>query len=245
MKSYTAIISLCLLAALLVVPASATDFAFRLTMGPGIPIGDFAKKTDIIQPGEAGAYDATGGAAETGLGFNLEIEAEVTPRVFVGGRFGYHRYDADATDVLDKLIKPLVPTVDDITAEWTTTLMGGFVRVVALGTQAWNVYGRAGIGAAKTKNAFDVAFNIADLGRQTMTSDFDLGNKFYMSGALGAEYRIGENLLLVTEVGLRHIFSDGAEATATAGEYDLRGTQKFNAQVFDLMFGIRFPLTGL
>jgi hypothetical protein len=245
MRAYMWLVSICLLAAMSPGIADAEDFALALTLGPGFPVGDLAEKTDIVEPGESGAYDATGGGAETGLGFKVELEAQLTSRVFVGGTFGYNRHSADAGDVLEKIIEPLVPAVTGIDAEWKMTLIGGFVRVSAWDSQPWRVYARGGLGAAKIKNAFDVTFDVPSGGSQTMTSDFDLGNRFYLDGALGVEYVLGEKLSVVTELGLRHFFSDGAGAAARAGEYELAGTQRFDAQVFQLMFGVRIPLEGM
>lgn len=239
------LIATCLLATLMASQAGAADLAFNFTLGPGFPVGAFAEKTDIVEIGESGAYDATGGGAETGLGFNIELEAQVSPRISVGGVFGYQRYGADASDIMETLIRPVEASVTGIDAQWTATLLGGFVRVLAFESGAWRVYAKAGLGAAKMKNAFDVTFDIPGTGKITTTSDFDLGNKFYGSGTLGMEYKLRHNLFLVTELGLCSLFFDGAEASSTAGEYELTGTQKFNAQVFNLMFGIKIPLGGM
>ena len=237
--------SFCLAVVLTAGPVAAADLALAFTIGPGFPVGNFAEKTDIVEPGEPGTYDATGGGAEAGLGFNVELEVKVSPRISVGGVFGYQRYSADASDILDKLVRPVAPTVTGIDAGWTATLLGASVRLSAFESETWRVYAKAGLGAAKMKNAFDVTFEVPGGGTLSTTSDFDLGNKFYLNGTLGTEYKMRNNLFLVGEVGLCDFFFDGAEASATAGEYELAGTQKFNAQVFSLKFGVRILLAGM
>jgi hypothetical protein len=233
------LLSVCLAAALTAGPAGAADLGFTFAIGPSLPIGNFGEKTDIIEVGDQGEYSATGGGAETGLGFNIELEIKVTPRISIGGVFGYRRYNADASDILEKLVKPAIPAVRGIDAKWTATLLGGLVRVSAFESEAWRVYAKAGLGSAKLTNAFDVTFDVPGSESMTVTSDFDLGNKFYLDGAVGMEYKLRDNILLVGEVGLCDFFFDGTEATATAGEYELTGTQKFDAQVFNAMLGIR------
>jgi hypothetical protein len=245
MRRYLWLIVTCLSAAIVAGPAGAGDLAFTFDIGPSFPVGAFGDKTGIIEPGESATYDATGGGAETGFGFDLGLEASLSPRISVGGVFSYGRYGADASDIVDKLVRPLEPTVSGIEAEWTATLLGGYVRVSAFESPDWRVYAKAGAGAAKMKNAFDVTFDIPDVGKYTITSDFDLGNKFYLSGMLGVEYELSEFLVVFTELGLRNFFFDGTEAAATAGEYQLSGTQRFDAQVFNLMFGVKIPLGGM
>ena len=131
MRRCLVLLSICLAAVLTAGPAGAADLAFTFTAGPSLPFGDFAAKTDIIELGGPGTYDATGGGAETGLALSAGLELRVSPRISVGGVFGYHRYSADASDVLDKLVRPVAPTVTGIDAEWTATLLGGSVRFSA------------------------------------------------------------------------------------------------------------------
>jgi opacity protein-like surface antigen len=228
----------------LTVGASAADFNLMILTGASVPVGDFGQKSDIVEPTQLGAYEALGGGAETGFGFNLELEIQASRRLFVGGGFGYARYDADATDVMEKLIKPAVPEVSAVDAFWTLTALGGFARLMAFDLPHLDLYGRLGLAVTKMKNTFDVNYD-SGMGTFSATSDFNLGNQFSITVGIGAEYTITERLLLVTELRLNHLFSDGAEATASSGEYNLAGVQKFNAQSFDITVGLRIPLSGI
>lgn len=224
--------------------AYAARFDLTISGGPGFPVGDFGKKTDIIEPSLQG-YGAVGGAAETGFGFNVELEVKVLPRVFVGGRFGYLRHGADATDIMENLIEPVAPDVEDVEALWTLTSLGVFGRVVALDLPFLDLYGRLGMGTASMKNTFDVVSEVAPGVTVTLTSDFDMGNQFFFAFAVGAEYQVFPMFCLVTELRFTHVLSDGAEATSSFGQYRFTGIQKFDTQIFDIMVGVRIPLSGI
>jgi hypothetical protein len=223
--------------------ASASDYGIVITGGLGVPMGDFGETDNIIEPTGEGTYNASGGGAETGYGFNLEFEFEVWPRLFAGGRFGYLRHDADAGDIMEQGLTP--PEVTDIEAVWTWTALGVFGRAVFLETPGLDLYGRFDMGASKMKNAFDVDFEIPDIGRSVVSADFDLGNQFYFAGSVGAEYRLSSSLAVVGQVRITHYLSDGAEASAAVSQYTLTGTQQYDTQIVDLTVGVRIPLSGI
>jgi hypothetical protein len=224
--------------------AYATRFNLTISGAAGLPVGDFGKKTDIIEAG-FGGYSALGGAAEAGFGFSVELEVEATSRVFIGGRFGYSRHDADATDIMETLIQPAAPEVEDVEALWTLTGLGVFCRVVAVDLPTLDLYGRLDMGAVGMKNTFDVVSEMAADVTTTLTSDFDMGNQFFFAGGVGAEYRIHPRFSLVGELRITHVLSDGAEATSSFGQYSFTGIQEFDTQVLDIMIGVRIPLSGI
>ena len=223
----------------------ATPFNLTLSVGPSVPVGDFAEKEDIVELGFGGTYDATGGGAETGFGFNVELEVQAARRVYAGGRFGYTRFGADAGDLVDAFLS--INGVTDAEATWTFTTVGLFARVIALETPMMSVYGRAGLGTSKVKNSFDVKYPPAEAGGQatSATSDFDLGSQFYFAGTLGLEYKMSERIHLMSEFRITNLRCEGAEATASFQQYSLTGTQDYNATVFDIVFGVRIPLSGI
>jgi opacity protein-like surface antigen len=236
---------LVLLIVLFTCPApEAAPFNLAVSVGPSMPMGDFGEATDIIEPTLVG-YDATGGGAKTGFGFNVELDVQAARRVYVGGRFGYSRFGGDADDIMNTGLIPPEVGVTGIDATWTLTSLGGFVRIVGLETPAVQLYGRVGLGASKMKNSFDVTFEMAGIGELIATSDFDLGNQFYFVGACGAEYKMWKNLYLMAEIRYTNVRSDGAEATAFLTEYSLTGTQAYSAQVAEAFFGVRIPLSGI
>jgi opacity protein-like surface antigen len=223
----------------------AAPFNLTFSVGPSMPVGDFGEKEDIVELGYFGTYDATGGGAETGIGFNVELEVQAARRIYAGGRFGYSRHGADASDIVNTFL--MINGVTEVDANWTFTTLGAFVRVVALQTPVMSIYGRGGLGASKMKNSFDVTFPAEEPGGQTatITSDFDLGSQFYFAGTLGLEYRLSERIHLISEFRFTNLRSDGAEATASFMEYSLTGTQAYNTSIFDAVFGVRIPLSGI
>jgi opacity protein-like surface antigen len=242
-KSVVAAIAISLV--VLVTSLQAAPFNLALSVGPSLPMGDFGETEDIIEPTFFGKYDAAGGGAETGFGFNIELEVQAAHRVYVGGRFGYSRYGADASDIMDKFLEGT--GVSGVDATWAFTTVGVFARITALETPAMSVYGRGGMGASKMKNSVDITISVPEAGDQTIstTADFDLGSQFYFAGVLGLEYRISERVSLVGEFRLTNLRSDGAEATATVMDTSLTGTQVYNATVLDAVFGVRIPLSGI
>jgi hypothetical protein len=223
--------------------ACASDYGVLITAGLGVPLGDFGETDNIVEPTGLGSYNASGGGAESGYGFNLEFEVEVWPRLFAGGRFGYLRHDADAGDIIEQGLTP--EEVTEIEAVWTWTALGVYGRAVVLETPALDLYGRFDMGASKMKNAFDVTLEIPEVGRSALSADFDLGNQFYFGGSIGGEYRISSSLAIVAQARVTHYLSDGAEASASVGEYTLTGTQQYSAQIMDITLGIRIPLSGI
>lgn len=242
-KSGIAVFAACI--ALLATACYAAPFNLMLSAGPTVPMGAFAEKEDIIDLGFRGTYDATGGGAETGFGFNVELEVQAASRVYAGGRFGYARLGADAGDLVDTFLS--INGVTDVEATWTFTTVGLFARVIALETPMMSIYGRGGLGTSKMKNSFDVNFPAAGPGGQTIsaTSDFGLGSQFYFAGTLGVEYKLSERIHLMSEFRLTNLRCEGAEATASFLEYSLTGRQAYNATVFDIVFGVRIPLSGI
>jgi hypothetical protein len=242
-KSGIAISALCLFA--FTAACQAAPFNLTFSIGPSMPVGDFGEKEDIVEVGYSGTYDATGGGAETGIAFNIELEVQAARRVYVGGRFGYSRHGADASDIVNTFL--MINDITEVDANWTFTTLGAFVRVVAVETPAMSIYGRGGLGASKMKNSFDVTFPAEEPGGQTatFTSDFDLGNQFYFAATVGLEYRLSERIHLIGEFRFTNLRSDGAEATASFMEYSLTGTQAYNTSIFDAVFGVRIPLSGI
>jgi hypothetical protein len=246
MKAHRIIYAGVLLGAALIAQVHAAEFNLSVSAGGAVPVGDFGKKTDIIgSTSGSDSYSAVGGAAETGFGFDVELEAGVARRVFVGGTFGYSRHSADAKDLIESGIPSLASLVKGVDAAWTFSCLGGFVRVVALESPTLSLYGKLGIGMAKVKNTFDVTLDLGPFGESTFTSDFNLGNQIYLTGGLGGEYRVFERVWLVGEVRLKHVNTDGAEATAHFSEYEITGAQNFNTRSLDIMAGLRFPLSGI
>ncbi len=100
------------------------------------------------------------------------------------------------------------------------------------------------MGVVKVKNSFDV--NVAEgAGVEIPSSEFDLGNQFYLSAGLGCEYSVSSRVSLVAEVRLNQILSDGAEAKAAMGTMEIPATEKFNIQTLSLAAGLRIPLSGI
>jgi hypothetical protein len=244
MKSLSCAALTCLVAlAVTSADAVATDYHVTITAGAGIPMGDFAEADDIIRPTGLGTYEALGGGAEIGYGFNIELDFRVMPWLCLGGRFGYLRHDADADDIMEQGLTPSEVTA--IEAIWTWTALGAFGRGTFLESSDLGLYGRVDMGASKMKNAFDVTFDVPGVGSSVSSADFDLGNQFYFGGAIGAEYWVSEAFAFVTEMRLTYYLSDGAEASASLGQYTLAGTQAYNSQVFDIMVGVRISLAGI
>ena len=235
-----------LLGMVLVAPAGALDFNLAASAGSAVPLGDFAKTTGIIEPlPDSDGYSAVGGAAESGFGFNMEIDVGLVPRIFVGGEFGYSRHNADAADLLESGLAGLASFVENVDVTWTFTLLGGFARVIVVDTPVFDLYGRVGIGVAKVKNTFDIVLDVPLVGEAEFTSDFDLGSVVYLAGGIGGEFRIAGPVSLTGELRLKHVQTDGAEATATFSDYEITGTQNFNTRTLDVLVGLRFPLAGI
>jgi hypothetical protein len=258
MKRALSILFSCLIVLMAANSASAqTQFNVAVSVGPSLPIGDFKETTDIITPNEEGGYDAGGGGAETGFGFNIELEVRAASRIFVGGRFGYSRLGANADDLMKSLMTgdsgglmrsemdEEEMSITGIEANWTLTTLGAYVRIVALDTPRLDLYGRFGMGTTKMKNAFDVTVEVPSFGTQTLTSEFDLGDQFLFAGTVGLEYAVSQRAYLFGELKISHMMSDGAEATASLSTYSIKGTQRYEADVLDVMVGLRIPLSGI
>lgn len=225
--------------------AFAVELAVTAGIGPGYPVGDFGKTVGIVGADQSGTYSATGGGAESNFGFQLGLEAQVNPRVFVGGMFGYRRYNVQADDVLNEVIKPLLPEAVRLDANWRNILFGAYVRADAYSTQTWRAYSRAGLGVASMKNSFDVDFGTSDITTRTATTDFDVGNRLYIAGCIGTEYALASYVNLFLELDFHQFFTDGAEASASIDEYTIRERQKFNTQILGVMFGVKIPFNAL
>jgi hypothetical protein len=245
MRVHRAVCISVLLGIVLVAQARAAEFNLTVSAVSAVPFGDFAKKTGIVEATSDSTYSAVGGAAESGFGFNVEIDVRVVPRVFVGGEFGYSRHNADATDLVENGLSDLAPFVKNLDATWTFSSLGCFARVIALDTPVFGLYGRVGIGVAKVKNSFDVVLDVPLMGEAQFTSDFDLGNVLYLTGGVGGEFKVAGWASLVGELRLRHVNTDGAKATAAFSTYEITGTQNFQTQTFDIVIGLRFPLSGI
>jgi hypothetical protein len=224
--------------------AFATEFVVSAGIGPGFPVGDFGKTANIVGADEAGSYNATGGGAENNFGFDLGLEARVSPRVSIGAMFGYRPYNAEVADILEEVVKPLIPEVKRLDAKWKYTLLGGYIRLDAYSGRAWRTYLRGSLGVANIKNSFEVDFGTSDITSRTVSADFDLGNRLYMSGCVGGEYALRAYVTLFVELDFHQFLTDGAEASADVGDYTLQGTEKFNAQVAGVMFGVKIPFNA-
>ncbi len=220
----------------------AVDFDFGVRAGSSVPVGNFSDKKDIVTP-KGTSYKATGGGAQTGFAFDIELGVGVHDRMTVGGYYGYSRCDADASDLCEKLIKPHVD-VESIDANWTLTYLGLFARFDGVQTDKLSLFGKLGMGMVKVTNSFDLNL-AAGAPVRTESGEFDLGNQFHIGIGFGLEYGFLSKASLVAEIGFRHIFSKGASASTTVLMAEITGEQQFNIETLSISAGVRIPLSGI
>lgn len=207
-----------------------------------IPSGAFAQKQDIVETSIPGwSYTAKGGGAEGGIGWDFDFGIRVHKRVRVGGSLGYSELDADATDVCEKVVKPVVPYVEDIQSQWVMRYVGVLMRIDALKIGDLDFYARLGAGVVRVRNEIDV-----QTVRGNLPMEFDFRNQFYFCLGCGFESLLAPNMGFVCEVIFNQILSDGAEASgsprAFGSTYNLHGVQRFDMQVIRIKFGVRMNL---
>jgi hypothetical protein len=231
-------------------PAYAAEVNFAGTIVGAFPVGAFADKEGIISQSPYG-WRAIGGAAGTGFGFNLELETRVGKVTWLGLRFGYVKYGADATDLRNYInsVPDTSSTPQEVTAmdgAWTHTFISFPVRFIARDFKSGNTCIRVDIGWVKVTNSYDGTVSYGDPpADQPFTSDFNLGNQFFLAAGVGVDFRVGKSLAIITEVRYNYIFLGGAEATSTAGLKTIRALQDFNAQTVEVVVGVRIPLGGI
>ena len=233
-----------------IAPAAVAEVNFGVSLAGAIPVGTFADKEGIIQDARFG-YSAVGGAAKAGLGFNLELETRVSKVMMLGFRFGYVKYGADAADVrryINNYIEAnpeLEGEVTSLDATWTHTFMSFPIRAIAREASWGRTYLRFDIGWVKIKNSFDGGMVLGEYGEQSFSSDFNLGSQFFLAGGVGADIKVGDRYAIIAEFRYNHIFSDGAEATATIVTGTITARQDFNTQTVEFVVGLRIPLSGI
>lgn len=245
-------LTLVLLAASLLSAAlpAAAEFNFAATLVGALPIGTFAEKDGIIGAAPYG-WRAVGGGAETGFGFNLELETRVGKVTWVGLRFGYVKHGADAGDLM-RYINSLPDTSaapEEITAmegDWTETFISVPVRFIAREFRTGSTYLRFDIGWAKVTGTYDGTVRYEDPpAEETFTSEFKFGNQFFLAGGVGVDFMVGESLSIVAEAGYCRIFLSGAEATGAVGPRTVNSIQDFDIQTVEFALGVRIPLGGI
>jgi opacity protein-like surface antigen len=250
MKRIPAVVTGILIAGCAAFPSIAAEVNFGATVTGAIPVGAFAEKENIIDQARYG-WSARGGGANTGFGFNLELETRIAKVVMAGFRFGYVKYGADAADVrayindiLDRFESGAEVTALD--ASWTHTFMSFPFRFIARDFKSGKTYVRLDVGWVKVSNSFDGSIRSEDPpGESSFASDFNLGNQFFLALGAGVDFRVGKNYAIITEVRYNYIFSDGAEATTSVVGTGIRAEQRFNTQTVEIAVGLRIPLSGM
>lgn len=229
----------CLVSAALISDAVATDVNLAVLGGGSIPIGDFGRKTNVIEIAPHDSYRASGGAGKGGFVIDVEAEAEVKSRIFAGARFGYMWNPADASEIQGS---GLLPEGLKLDVSWTVIFAAAFTRLVVYDSPAFDLYARAGVGLAAVKNNFEATLEEPFFLRGRLESSFDLGSHFLLNAGAGGEYKIKPNISLVAEVGLIDVFTDGARATAEFSGFSLNGTQAFDIQSLEIVAGLRLAM---
>jgi opacity protein-like surface antigen len=231
-------------------PSLAAEVNLGTTIVGAFPVGAFAEKENIIDQAPYG-WSARGGGAETGFGFNLELETRIAKVVMAGFRFGYVKYGADAADVrayINDILSRLDPSgeVTALDATWTHTFMSFPFRFIARDFSSGRTYVRLDIGWVKATNGFDGNIRFDDPPGETgFASEFNLGNQFFLAVGAGLDIRVGEKYAVITEVRYTHIFSDGSEATASVAGSVIRAEQRFDTQTVEVAVGVRIPISGI
>jgi len=230
--------------------AGAAEVNFGGTIVGAFPVGAFADTEGIIGQSPYG-WRAIGGAAGTGFGFNLELETRVGKVTWVGLRFGYVKYGADATDLRNYInsVPDTSSTPQEVTAmdgTWTNTFISFPFRFIARDFQSGNAYLKFDIGWVKVTNSYEGTVRLGDPPADNpFTADFKLGNQFFLAGGVGVDFRVGKSLAIIAEVRYNYIFLGGAEATSTVGLRTIRSVQDFNPQTVEVVVGVRIPLGGI
>lgn len=251
MKTSLALIVSAVIASSAASPAGAAEVNFNGTLVGAFPVGAFAEKDGIIKQASYG-WSALGGAAGTGLGFNLELETKIGKVTWVGFRFGYVKYGADATEVMDFInSRPDTSGVEDeisaLDATWTHTFMSFPVRFVAREFKSGSTYLRFDIGWVRVTNSYEGTYRVeSPPAEQPVEFEIKFGNQFFLGGGVGADFRVGKSVAILAEVRYNYIFFSGAESVATTpGEDPFRVLSRFDAQTVEVVVGVRIPLSGI
>ncbi|MGD9401893.1 MAG: outer membrane beta-barrel protein [bacterium] len=250
MRKSHALILFALSVACLAQAAGAAEVNLNAAIVGAFPVGTFADKDNIIYQAPYG-WSARGGGAGTGLGFNLEVETRVGGVTWVGFRFGYLEYSADAGAAKDFInSKPDTSgSVDEITeleASWTNTFMSFPVRFVARDFKTGSTYLKLDIGWAKVATRYEGTMREGDPGvDRAVEAEFKYGNQFFLAAGIGADYRVWESLAILAELKFTWIFTWSAETTAAIGGRTVRSELNTDIQSVDLSVGVRLPVGGI
>jgi hypothetical protein len=250
MKTSLAFVLCAVLALGAALPSAAGEVNFNGTLVGAFPVGGFADKDGIVKQAPYG-WSALGGAAGTGLGFNLEIETRIGKVTWLGFRFGYVKYGGDASEVMDYInSRPDTSGVEDeitaLDATWTHTFMSFPVRFVARDFKSGSTYLRFDIGWVRVTNCYEGTYSVeAPPAEEAIEFDARFGNQFFLAGGVGADFRVGKSLAVIAELRYNYIFSSGVEGlTTVAGQsYKIHG--RFDAQTVEAVVGLRIPLSGI
>jgi hypothetical protein len=230
--------------------ARALEVNFAPTVTAVFPMGAFAESEGIIHQAPYG-WSASGGGANTGFGFNLEIETRLTDVIMMGFRFGYVKHNADAAGV-ERFINDMfehdgtAAEVSSLDASWTHTFMSFPIRAIAQRTGWGETYLRFDIGWVKIKNSFDGEMLAGEpQTRTSFSSDYALGSHFFLAGGGGVDFDLGGGYSVIAEIRYNFIFPGGADATASVGGTTIRAVQDFNPRTLDIVVGLRIPLSGV
>jgi opacity protein-like surface antigen len=229
---------------------AAAEVNFAATLEGSMPVGALGDKDNIIDPSAHG-WAGSGGGAETGFGFSLEIEKRVSRIGFVGFRFGYVEHGAGADGVRDFINSELAAAesgsqVTALDAQWKSAFLCFPIRFIARDFSRGNAYVRLDIGWAKVGYILDGTLaSEAPAAEQAIRADCNMGNHFFFGVGLGADFQLGERLAVVAEVRYGNILMSGAEATATIAGLSLRSVQNFNMQTVQIAVGVRLPISGI
>ncbi len=230
-------------------PAQAAEVNFNAGIVGAFPIAAFAEKDGIIHQAPYG-WSARGGGAETGFGFNLELETRVGKVTWVGFRFGYVRHGADASGVKDFVngVPDTSGTRGEITAldgAWACTSIGLPVRFVARDYKWGTTYLKLDVGWTRVTCSYDGVMDEPTGTERPVEAQFGYGNQFFLSGGLGADFRVGKALAVIAEVKYYYTYTRGAEATSTIAGSVIRSQLYYDTQTVEVLVGVRMPLGGI
>jgi hypothetical protein len=231
-------------------PACASEVNISGSIVGAFPVGAFAEKEGIIYQAPYG-WSARGGGAGTGLGFNLEIETRVGNVTWIGFRFGYMGYGADASAVRD-YINSLPDTsagADEITAldgSWTNTFISFPFRFVARNFETGSTYLKFDLGWVKVGTSYEGTVTEEDPpSERPVEAQFNYGNNFFLAGGVGADFRVSGSIAILAEVKYVYMFTHGSEATSTVSARSIRSELNFDLKTVEVVVGVRIPVGGI